>query len=235
MMKYRSITFNNKNSIDDFGLYVSSCSLDDIEKERVTKKIPYKNGVIDFSRLYGESVFPERPLEYTFDILAEDSEELERIKSKIKSWLLTVGELNLYDSSIIGTHFKAECVNVSFSDDYDYSFCTASFKAYPYKIGNNKENEDWIWDTFNFETDVINKTVYSITEETEIDLYNISDHKVIPEVKVTGNIEIEHNGIVYQLSEGTYNSYRFKLDMGKNTFILRGNGTIQFNWYREVF
>lgn len=234
-MILRNITFNNKNSIKDLDLCVSDCEIGSVQKQRVVESIPYRNGILNFSSLYGEEVFEEITLKYTFDLLGNNSKEIEMLKNKVKAWLLTCGEGNLADSSIIGLHYKAECISVDFEDDYDYSFCTATFKAYPYKIGNNLENEDWLWDTFCFESDVINTTIYVVeNEEIEINLYNISSHKVIPEVVVTGELTIEKNGITFKLSEGTYNSYKLKLDKGKNIIKINGKGTIQFNFYKEV-
>lgn len=235
MMKtYRSITFNNKNSIEDFDLYVNSVSISEISKKRITKEIPYRNGTIDFSNLFGESIFSERTLTYTFDLIAENSMEIEMLKTKINDWLLTCGEMELFDSSIIGLHFRAECTDIKFDDEYDYSFCTVTFKAYPFKIGDNLEDEDWLWNPFCFETDVINQSKYDITEEIEIKLYNVSSHKVIPEIVVDGKIEIEVNNIRYTLTTGMYNSYNFKLNIGENTLKLSGNGSVKFNWRREV-
>lgn len=235
MIELRSITFNNKNSIDDLNLCVSDSEIGSVEKQRVVENIPYKNGTLNFSSLYGEETFEEITLKYTFDLLANDSKEIEILKNKVKDWLLTCGENILIDSSIIGLHYKSECISVEFDDDYDYSFCTATFKAYPFKIGNNLENEDWLWDPFCFETDVINQTIYEVNnDEIEIKLYNVSSHKVVPEVSVTGNLIIEKNKTIITLSEGIYKSYKFKLDKGENIIKIRGEGTIKFNFYKEV-
>lgn len=193
------------------------------------------NGAYDFSGIFGEDCFEERIITYTFDIIESNTITLNLLKDRVANWLLNCGYSKLFDSSIIGLHFLAKCTNLSFEDDREYSFCTATFKAYPYKIGNYLEG-NWLWDPFVFERDVAQDTCFQV-ENTELTvmLYNISSHQIFPDFEVKGNMIVEIGQVEYIFTEGIYEKEDiFSLQVGENILKISGNGEINFKWYKEI-
>jgi hypothetical protein len=68
----RSITFNGKNSLTDFGVLMHKATEYPTVKPRIVKEaIPNRNGDIDFSTMSGNYYFEDRELSIVFLILAD--------------------------------------------------------------------------------------------------------------------------------------------------------------------
>lgn len=111
----RSITFNGKNSLSDFGVLMHKATEYPTVKPRVIQEnIPFRNGSIDFSTISGKYNFEDREISIVFLILAEtNAEAMEKI-SALNNWLFAVTDKKLYDSDIEGYCFT----NVTCTETY---------------------------------------------------------------------------------------------------------------------
>lgn len=102
----RSITFNGKNSLSDFGVLMHKATEYPTVKPRIVQEnIPFHDGSIDFSTIGGKYNFENRELSIVFLILAEtNAEAMEKI-SALNNWLFAVTDKKLYDSDIEGYCF----------------------------------------------------------------------------------------------------------------------------------
>ena len=231
---FRSITYNNKNSVTDFDLYVAEAQISPPKKREIKETIPYMSGSYDFSLLYGEDIYEERDIKYIFDIVSYDNIKLNNLKDSISDWLLSSNTLLLVDSNIIGYAFKAKFISIDYNDDYDYSKMTITGKAYPFKIKNCYEGNN-LWDTFDFTKDVFQKTSFDLLDNNYlISLYNNSSIKIVPVLQVYGKIRLVMNNKIYEISTGTYKDDRFKLNKGVNIINISGAGSVKFLWRNEV-
>ncbi len=99
--------------------------------------------------------------------------------------------------------------------------------------GANYEGHD-IWDIFNFEEDYAQQTAFTITNPTEITLYNPSAISITPTVICTGDMAIQMNDTTYKFVAGTTKDYRFKLAKGESHMVITGQGNIEFKFRKEV-
>lgn len=232
-MKVYGIVKDNKHSFNDFGLWIVDKQIDPPSKKRITSSIPYMNGVYDFSELYGEETYEERSLKYVFEIV-EDTKELLNIK-KIEAinWLMSGGKFYLYDDAIPGFKFFAECFDSSFTEEGTIGKLTVNLVAYPFKISTMQDGHD-IWDEFNFELDMFQETKFEIENIKNIQLYNNGAIGINPIVVCSSNMEITKGNTTYKFNSGETKSWSFKLDKGLNNLIIKGTGTIEFKWHKEV-
>ena len=229
----RGITFNEKHSIKDFALYVENLDISPPSKKKIKETIPFMQGCYDFSLLYGTNTFDERVLSYTFKIIAENPMMLNVIKTQVNNWLLGCGQCQLYDDAIPGYYFLAECTRIAEKDDRYETTLDITFTTYPFKIGETYEGNN-LWDSFNFELDVLQDTKFTVNGTSSVSIYNPSVIDIEPEIIASSQFEITLDNKKYVVEAGTSKDYRFKFKKGNNNITLKGNGTIEFKFRKEV-
>ena len=229
------ITYNNKHSFNDLGLTVLNTRvIETPSKIKITETIPFMNGSYDFSNLYGGNCYAERKLEYEFLIKANNSMELEFKRMNVENWLLSSNsKTKLFDDNIPNYYYLAECESIDFEDLNNVGKLKAYFVAYPFKIGEYFEGNN-LWDSFNFESDVLQDSKFDISGSKNISIYNASATNIIPSVICSSSMEVIKGNTTYKFNSGTSKDYRFELSIGENNMTVKGNGTIEFKFRKEV-
>ena len=229
------ISYNNKHSFNDLGLTVLNTRvIETPSKIKITETIPFMNGSYDFSNLYGSNCYAERQLEYEFLIKAHNSTELEFKRMEVDQWLLSSNSKTpLIDDNLPGYYYKAECISTEFEDLINIGKLKATFTAYPFKIGEAYEGNN-LWDSFNFELDVLQDTKFTVNGTSNVSIYNSSIIDIDPEIIASSQFEITLDNKKYVVEAGTSKDYRFKFKKGSNNLTLKGNGTIEFRFRKEV-
>lgn len=224
---------NNKGSYKDFGITIKSKSIGNPQKKKIKEEVPFMNGTYDFSSIYGEQAYTERELTYVFNIIGLDKIQLNMRKIQVIEWLMEGGKSPLYDNTIPGFYFLAECEDVSFSEKGRVGELTVKFIAYPFKIANKHEGND-IWDDFNFELDYAQETKFAIEGTSNVSLYNLGAIKVTPEVACSSFMNVIKDGISYTFKPGVIKDWQFTLSKGRNDLNISGKGSIEFIFRKEV-
>ena len=229
------ITYNNKHSFKDLGLTVlNTRAIETPSKIKITETVPFMSGSYDFSNLYGSNCYTERQLEYEFLIKARNSTELEFKRMEVDQWLLSSNsKTQLFDDNIPGYYYLAECISVEFEDLVNTGKLKAIFTAYPFRIGEVCEG-DSLWDNFNFELDVLQDTKFTVNGSSSVNIYNPSIIDIEPSIIASSQFEIVLDNKKYTFGYGASKDYRFKFKPGNNNLILKGNGTIEFKFRKEV-
>jgi len=227
------ISFKNKHSYDDFGLTIKSKELSPPKKIKIKDKVPFMNGAYDFSGLYGEQSYEERELQYVFNLVCKNKIEMNIKKMQILDWLMNSFKDTLKDDVIQGYYFLAECEDVDFNEDGFQAEINVSFSAYPFKLSDLLEGND-IWNSFNFELDYAQNTKFDVDNSLDITLYNLGVKKLTPSVICSTSMQVIKGSTTYNFNSGTSKDWRFSLDLGENNLTLKGNGTIEFLFRKEV-
>ncbi len=228
------IRFNNLHSYDDLGLIVLDKKITTPTKTKIKENIPFMNGTYDFSDLYGGNCFSERTLEFTFKLKHNNRIGLEFIKTKIENWLMgTNTQVKLTEDDLPGYYYLAECESTDFEDFIRFGKLKATFTAYPFKICDYEEG-DIAWDDFNFELDVLQDTLFNISGSKIVSIYNSSATNITPSVICSSSMEVVKDGVTYRFNGGSSKDYRFELSIGENNMTIRGNGSIEFKFRKEV-
>lgn len=138
MILSNGITINNKHSYTDFDLYISEKNIGLPEKEIITDTVPFMSGYYDFSNILGGSVFKERVLEYTFDLLSTATKSLEELKTDIAMWLMNVHNAEIFDDELEGFHFVGSFESCEWAEDDEYGELKVTFRCQPFKIANEE-------------------------------------------------------------------------------------------------
>ena len=229
------ITYNNKHSFNDLGLTVLNTRvIETPSKVKITQSVQFSKLSYDFSNLYGSNCYNERKLEYEFLIKAHNSTELEFKRMQVNQWLLSSNSKTpLIDDNLPGYYYKAECISTEFEDLVKTGKLKAIFTAYPFKIGEAYEGNN-LWDSFNFELDVLQDTKFTVSGVSNVTIYNSSVIDIEPEIIASSQFEITLDNKKYTVKAGASKDYRFKLKKGSNNLTLKGNGTIEFRFRKEV-
>ena len=229
------ITFNGRHSFNDMGYKIlSNREIKSPSKIKVKKSVPYMNGSYDFSNLYGGNCFTDRVLEYTFLLKATSNKNLEAVRMDCENWLMGTNEqTKLIDDNMNLYYYLAECENVKFEDMGLVGKLTATFNAYPFRLYGWVEGND-LWDRFNFELDVSQEVKFNIEGSKDIVLYNQGATHVKPTIIASSDMEIVKDDITYSIEKGKTNDWQFVLGVGENYLTVKGTGTIEFEFRKEV-
>ncbi|TFI66640.1 hypothetical protein CKN82_11125 [Carnobacterium divergens] len=232
------ISFNNHHSTD-FGLDI----LDDKQitypsKIKTLQRIPHSNSVYDFSQIYGTQNYSERTFTVTFNVIDRSmwSKESMYIQwTKILAWLMEPSQkIPLHDDIMNDYYYLAEVQKEpSFDELRHRGKLTVEFQCDPFRIHELQEGND-IWDPINFELDIFQNVKHDVNGSKQITLYNIGMSNLAPVVVANSEMEIQFKGKSYKVLSGENKVTGFYLLPGVNEFKVIGNGTIKFEFHKEV-
>lgn len=219
------LIIGDKASYDDFMASLSKRTIKQPKKKVIKETVPFSNNTYDFSAINGEIYWEERELEYIFEIMADDPEELEELKRKFSSWLMNIQEAEICDPFIPGYHFIGTYEDMSYADEEDVEKTTATviFKAYPYMIANVPK---------------VYERVVPASGEIELSILNESSHPTTPTVSSDVGITIIIDSTTIEMSVGDITDESVKLPMGLSSITLKNKSatacTIKISLYEEV-
>ena len=229
------IIYNGKHSYNDLELTIlSSRTIKTPSKVKIKQTIPFMNGSYDFSNLYGSACYSERTLEYKFLIKSSSRMSLAFTRTRIENWLLgTNYQTKLVDDNLPGYYYMGECENVDFTDYIDKGIIKATFTAYPFKISDYFEG-NLLWDNFNFELDIMQDTKFTVNNEINISIYSNNIINAVPTIITSSEFQIIKDNKTFTVKAGETKDYRFYFRNGKNNLTIKGTGTIEFRFRKEV-
>lgn len=131
---------------------------------------------------------------------------------------------------IHGFYYEGRCNLNKLETDKNIGKIVIDITADAYKYCINSTNGDWLWDTLNFETDIIQEfNNIEVKEKLELELYNL-EMKVIPIITVSNNMSIEFNNEIYPLVKGENEILEIELAKGKNIVKFIGNGIVSIDY-----
>lgn len=203
--------------------------------------LPIKESVVgmqgdyDFTiALFGERLYENRELTYVFN--GKETNEIMRNMNRrmLENWLLSGSYMPLYDDKETFYYYLARCVSVTLGNDNGIAKTpyTIKFDAYPFKIKIAEENS-LKWDDYDI-TDYYQPHIFSISGSKVLKIMNIGSAGVAPKIILNAPMTIQKNNLIFNLSAGSYTVDDFRFEVGMNTFTVTGNGTISFEWRKEV-
>ncbi len=231
---YHSITFGNKNTWDDWFLIPSSRPVfKPPEAKTLFLEIPGADGVLDLSTaLTGDMHYGSRigSLEFIVD-------------NGHKEWFESYSDISDY---LHGQKMKAILeddpsyyyegrftVNEWKSDKW-HSLIVIDYVVDPYKLELFSGIEDWIWDSFNFETGII-REYKNLVIDGVLNFYMEGSRKpIVPSFIVASSdgkgVTVTYNGATYDLKDGESRIINIKLGQGIHLLTFKGNATVSINY-----
>ncbi len=132
------ITVNGLHSFRDFGLCIKEKKIGLPTKHIIQDSVPYMNGSYDFTTLGGDATWGDREITFTFDILAESEQAMNRLRDSIINWLMNVHNADIFDDAMPGWHFHGSYSGGDMSDDMELSEFSVSFICHPFRIADTE-------------------------------------------------------------------------------------------------
>lgn len=224
--------FNSKNE----KLYLIERNAPTPDEKEILKNLPFKQGILDFSALLGSRVFENREIEYVFMLFNTPYDKRKIVERNIKQKLMIHSRNKLYDTHDANYYWLGKCksVKVENGEKFNHLTVTITFDCYPYMISHINYFDDF-WDSFEFDEDVANYTKYTIRGNLDFKLFNAGSIPVKPKVTVDSNLVVKiDDEEPVTFTAGTKQDYYLSLRPGVNNVNVKGNGTIQFHYQKEV-
>lgn len=224
-----NVTIGGKHLYRDFGLIMTSRIIAPAQVKKEVVDIPGADGQLDFSAsLTGDIKYKNRKI--TINLVMTEKFSLWTVKiSELSNYLHGKTFKIIFDDDI-GFYWMGNVQINSFMSDKSVGRIVLECDVEPYKYDLNASNEDWLWDSFNFETGIINETKdLLVNGELEVNIYG-RRKRVVPKIYCENELELVFNGETYNLPSGTSYVPNIEICEGINTLKFIGNGTVSIEY-----
>ena len=233
--KYHSITIGDKNTWDDWHLVPTSRPLvppPNVNTSYVT--VPGSSGSLDLTEaLTGYPTYANRTGSWEFLVLNGYGEWYIRY-SDIMSYLHGKRFRAILDDDP-NYYYEGRFSVASWASNKDWSRITINYNVGPYKIEIRGIDENWIWDTFNFETDTVNAyNNIEVSGTKEVTIHN-DIMRVRPTIVCSSAMSVSFLGVSHQLSSGSNSVREIVFSEGDNVLTFTGNGTVTIQMHGGRF
>lgn len=231
---YHSITFGNKNTWDDWFLIPSSRPVFNPPEPKTSYlEIPGADGLLDLTTvLTGDVRYGSRNGSLEF-IVDNGHKEWYELYSDISDYLHGQKMKAILEDDPTYYYEGRFTVN-QWKSDKMHSLITIDYVVDPYKLELFSGIEDWLWDSFNFETGIIREYSKLVVDGTLSFYLEASRKPVVPSFIVEsadGNgLTVTYNGSTYNLKDGENRVINIELGKGTHLLLFKGNGSVSIDY-----
>lgn len=227
---YHSITFEDKNTWDDWHLIPSSRPV--IAPPEVKSRkldIPGADGELNLTELLtGYPTFKNRTGSIEF-IVANGYWSWDVAYSTIMGYLQGQPMKFILEDDP-AYFYEGRCWVSEWKSDSYYSLITIDYDVYPYKQELVSSTEEWLWDPFNFETGVIRYTKDIAVDGEKVITIVGSQQRLCPVITCSDAMTVEFKGTSYSLTAGKQKIGGILFEPGDNILTFTGTGTITVDY-----
>lgn len=220
------VMIGNKHTWEDWGLIWTNTTISSPKAKTKTIKIPGGNGVLDLSELLtGHICFENRSITLSFMLHDKDIRTWQSVYSELLNCCHGKRMKVVLDSD--PTHYWEGRISLSSAKKAKFhSTVEIVLDADPYKYELLSSLEDWKWDPFNFEYDVIREYGHIVVDGNRTVTIIGSALPYIPVIIADSNMVLKCNGKTFQLHKGTQKLYGLTLYDEEYEFTFTGNGSV---------
>lgn len=151
----------------EYRINVESRSIGNPDKNKILEEIPFSNKLLDFSELYGEQTYTERPISYVLNLIGTQPtrESAYYLQTIMTNLLMEKQQFKLYDDIFPGYYFLAEVrEGTAFEPIVYVGKLQVNMTAYPYKIKEAREGSPY-WDDYS-ELDYYQESSFKLKRST---------------------------------------------------------------------
>lgn len=231
------LTFNDKHSFTNFGLYIEEKKINLPSKKKIKDSVPYRNSSYDFSTVGsdGDIVFNDRNIPVKLLLSKTTMYDLYSLYTAVSEWLLGAGQNKLIFDFMPGYFFLAEVEDAPDFDEFiDNGDLSINFVCKPYKYSTELYG-DLLWNNVDFLLpDYIQPTKFNVNGTLTVTIGLPGSHSIVPNVIVDSNMSCKLNNYTANFTTTSSKDYQFKLKPGMNTIQITGTGDIDFQFRKEV-
>lgn len=216
------VTFGDKHSFDDFGIYLTSKTINPPEPQTNTISVPLRDGSIDLTEsLTNDVKYNDRKIDMTFSVVHPMEQWSDKV-SEIENYLHGKRMKVVFDDDANFYYIGRLKVN-EWSSQKSIGKLVIECVADPYKYDIQ---DDWLWDPFDFENGYISESEnIPVSGNTTIVIVG-KRKKTYPTITASSAMTVAYNGATYNLTEGINKLYDMILDEGENTLTFSGSGSV---------
>ena len=216
------VTFGDKHSFDDFGIYLTSKTINPPEPQTNTISVPLRDGSIDLTEsLTNDVKYNDRKINMTFSVIHPMEQWSDKV-SEIENYLHGKRMKVVFDDDQNFYYMGRLKVN-EWSSQKSIGKLVIECIADPYKYDIQG---DWLWDPFDFENDCISESENIIVSGSTSVVIVGKRKKAYPTITASAAMSVSYNGTTYNLTEGINKLYEMILDEGENTLTFNGSGSV---------
>ena len=216
------VTFGDKHSFDDFGIYLTSKTINPPEPQTNTIYVPLRDGSIDLTEsLTNDVKYNDRKINMTFSVIHPMEQWSDKV-SEIENYLHGKRMKVVFDDDQNFYYMGRLKVN-EWSSQKSIGKLVIECNADPYKYD---VQGDWLWDPFDFENDCISESENIIVSGSTSVVIVGKRKKTYPTITASAAMSVSYNGTTYNLTEGINKLYEMILDEGENTLTFNGSGSV---------
>jgi len=221
-----SVKFNDTDLYEEFDCILAHLEIGVPSVKTKYVDIPLKNGSLDLTEVLTDDIkYDDRPINI-------------RLLYQGNNLLMVYSDLQNF---LHGKRF-----NVVFDEDISY-FYVGRFEVAGYEVTNYggkinikgtcdpfkytviSSNEDWLWDTFDFEEGYINEmSNIAVSGTTTVTL--IADSGGYAKITSDATMNVTFKNKTVTIPVGTTTMYDFEFTKGDNVLTFSGNGTISIDY-----
>ena len=208
-----SVKYGKYDSSVDFGLIYKSDEMQPPQLKTNYVEIMGRTNPLDLTNFFGKNMYEQREIKHTFKLIKKQV-DIEEFKIDISNKLIGK-DLKIILSNVLDYYFYGKVTNISFTYGENFFYeVEISCICNPFRL---KVNETVVSST------IINQGLV---------LCNNLKMKVIPNIEVNKNVDVEFEGKTYQLTKGNNKNNEIIFDEGINELKFIGNAEIKVI-YRE--
>ncbi len=224
---YHSVTIGDKNTWDDWHLISTSRILFNPPSVKTSYvDLPGGDGTLDLTEvLAGRPTYNNRTGSWTFYVM-NGYQEWYELYSDIMQYLQGKEfDAVLEDDPAFTYHGRFQVD--AWRSDPTWSKIVISYNVGPYKKDVAGYGDNWLWDPFNFERDIIKSYKNLVVDGTLSMVYVNETMITIPTFITTADdmtVTFKENTYTLSLGSNTFKDLRF--DSGENPLVFNGHGKV---------
>lgn len=134
------ISVEGYHSLDDFGWRLVNREETPPRLRQTKVTVPYANGSLDYTGVYGEAFYDEKAITYTFAKNFTGLTEMMEGVREFVAWLSSIYNADIRDSMFEEFHNHGSCSDTSVEDTKSgvHAKVTASFDLYPFMVADDE-------------------------------------------------------------------------------------------------
>ena len=224
----KGVTFGTKHSYKDFGLILTSKTVNLPDLKTETQDVPGMDGELDLTDAITDDVkFKNRKLSFTFTVI-DPVKQFFIVLSEVTNFLHGK-RLRVVMDDDKNFYYEGRCKVNQFKTDKRTATIIIDCDVQPFKVEINSAGEPWIWDTFSFVDGIIYVNEVNVSESATINLIN--RRKIVsPTFTCTSAMTVSFNSSTYSIPKGTTTVLDIRLQEGDNYVTFRGTGTVTIQY-----
>lgn len=223
------VTIGEKNLYEEYGFILASKDIGAPEVRKYMIDVPLRNGAIDATEaLAGAPRYGNRDITIKL-IYVGNYIEFPAKYSELANYLHGKRLRIVFDDDM-AFYYVGRIAISSATTKTHAIIVTLKCDCEPFKHDMMQTDEDWLWDSFDFEEGIINEAKDIVVDGVTSFVLITNTAGAMPTITASAPMKLTFKGESYDLKAGAQKMYELFVDVGENEFIFTGNGTVSIHY-----